>query len=70
MIQDLKNRGYSAIGAAGFCWGGKFVDILLCFPLWYLDDILANSTITCEQIQSRAVTDFVSSNHISSCYLR
>ncbi|XP_062080390.1 endo-1,3;1,4-beta-D-glucanase-like [Humulus lupulus] len=23
VIQDLKNRGYSAIGAAGFCWGSK-----------------------------------------------
>ncbi|XP_062075433.1 endo-1,3;1,4-beta-D-glucanase-like [Humulus lupulus] len=42
VIQDLKNRGYSAIGAAGFCWGGKFVDILLCFPLWSMCNPLCN----------------------------
>ncbi|KAM6566098.1 endo-1,3;1,4-beta-D-glucanase [Cannabis sativa] len=23
VIQDLKNKGYSAIGVAGFCWGAK-----------------------------------------------
>jgi dienelactone hydrolase len=24
VIEALKNKGFSAVGAAGFCWGGMF----------------------------------------------
>lgn len=27
VIEAVKNKGVSAVGAAGFCWGGEFISV-------------------------------------------
>ncbi|PON80192.1 Dienelactone hydrolase [Parasponia andersonii] len=51
VIQDLKSRGFSAIGAAGFCWGGKVVGELAKLNSIHATMILHPSFVTVDDIK-------------------
>ncbi|POO02300.1 Dienelactone hydrolase [Trema orientale] len=51
VIQDLKSRGFSAIGAAGFCWGGKVVAELAKLNSIQATMILHPSFVTVDDIK-------------------
>lgn len=31
MVEALKSKEFSSVGAAGFCWGGEFIHILISY---------------------------------------
>ncbi|XP_062119026.1 endo-1,3;1,4-beta-D-glucanase-like [Humulus lupulus] len=55
VIQDLKNRGYSAIGAAGFCWGAKAaIQLAKCNSI-KAAALLHQSYVTVDEIKAHII---------------
>uniref|UniRef100_A0A2C9WAX8 Dienelactone hydrolase domain-containing protein n=1 Tax=Manihot esculenta TaxID=3983 RepID=A0A2C9WAX8_MANES len=52
VIAALKNRGISAVGAAGFCWGGMVVVKLASYDCIQAAVILHPGTITADEIRA------------------
>ncbi|KAM7255764.1 hypothetical protein ACFE04_011505 [Oxalis oulophora] len=55
VIEELRSKGYSAIGAAGFCWGAKVVVELSKFALIEAAVLLHPSFVTVEDINDGKV---------------
>ncbi|KAL5541699.1 hypothetical protein UlMin_009409 [Ulmus minor] len=51
VIEDLKSKGFSAIGAAGFCWGAKVVVELSKFNLIQAGVLLHPSFVNVDDIK-------------------
>jgi dienelactone hydrolase len=56
VIEDLRSKGYSAIGAAGFCWGAKVVVELSKFALIQAAVLLHPSFVTVDDIKGVKVS--------------